>query len=90
MDYKVDYKKHKIKSIVKFIIATLSSPTMYLYKKPGEIEYTFVKDVEKATKTMHREDAEYIAHQYPYYTGDKEMELVVLPLLTEYSLIEEK
>lgn len=85
----MNYKKHNIKSIVKFIVATLSSPTMYLYKKPGEIEYTFVKDVEKATKTMHREDAEYIAHQYPYYTGDKEVELVVLPLLTEYSLIEE-
>ena len=85
----MNYKRHKIKSIIKFVIATLSSPTLFLYKRPGEIEYTFVKDIEKATKTMAREDAEYIAHQYPYYTGDKEMELVVLPLLVEYSLIEE-
>lgn len=92
MENKDNYKdlnKHTIKRIIKFVIATLSSPTTYLYKKPGELEFKFMKDIEKATKTMNREDADYIVKQYHYSTGDDRFELVVLPLLTEYSLIEE-
>ena len=85
----MELNKHTIKTIVKFVIATLSSPTTYLYKKPGELEFKFMKDVEKSTKTMKREDAEYIVKQYHYSTGDNGFELVVIPLLTEYSLIEE-
>ena len=88
MDHQ-DINKYTIKRIIKFVIATLSSPTTYLYKKPGELEFKFMKDIEKATKTMKREDAEYIVKQYHYSTGDDGFELVVLPLLAEYSLIEE-
>lgn len=82
-------KQHRIKTIVKFVIATFSSPIMYIYKKPGENEFKFMKDVEKATKTLEREDAEYIIHQYHYNTGD-DIDLVALPLMIEYSLIEQE
>lgn len=85
----MNYKKHNIKSIIKFIVATLSSPTMYLNKRPGENQFKFVKGIDGATKTMNKEDAEYIVHQYHYYTGDEDLELVVLPLIIEYSLVEE-
>lgn len=85
----MELNQHTIKTIVKFVIATLSSPTTYLYKKPGELEFKFMKDVEKSTKTMKREDAEYLIKQYYHVTQDYDFELVVLPLVIEYSLVEE-
>lgn len=85
----MDYKEHTIREVIKFVIATLSSPTTFLYKKPGELEFKFMKNIEKATKTMDREDAEYMIKQYHHVTGDDEFELVVLPLHVKYSLIEE-
>lgn len=81
--------KHLEKRIRKYVIAALSSPTMYLYKKPGTQEYKFFKDIEKSIKFIDKEDAEDTIRMYQKNVGDVELELVILPLEIDYYLIEE-
>ena len=73
---------------IKFVIATLSSPTMYLYKKPGEYEYKFYKSISRAIFTVEREVAQMLLDEYKQVTGD-DIELVVLPVEIEYELVNE-
>lgn len=73
---------------VKFVIATLSSPTMYLYKKPGEYKYKFFKSVNKALFTTDRNIAQMLLNEYQQVTGD-DIELVVIPVVISYNLIDE-
>ena len=73
---------------IKFVIATLSSPTMYLYKKPGEYEYKFYKSIGRALFTIEREVAQMLLDEYKQVTGD-DIELVVLPVEIEYELVNE-
>ena len=83
--------KHLEKKKRKYIIGALSSPTMFLYKKPGEYKYQFVKNIEKATKTLDRFDAEILLKEYYQATGDNPsiFEMVVVPVDITYELIEE-
>lgn len=78
------------KKIRKFIIAALSSPTTYLYKKPGEYEYKFFKNIERATKFLERFDAEIFLKEYYEATGDDDLELIVIPVDISYELIKEE
>jgi hypothetical protein len=81
--------RHLEKKIRKYVIATISSPTMYLYKKPATQEYHFFKDVEKSIKFLYREDAEETIKMYKRFTMDTELDLVVLPVEIEYYLVQE-
>ena len=82
-------KKHTVKKIRKYVIATLSSPTLYLYKKPGEYNYSFSRNIETATKTLDCFDAEILLKEYFEATNDRDIEMVVLPLDVTFELIEE-
>lgn len=73
---------------IKFVIATLSSPTMYMYKKPGEFQYKFYKDIRKALFTLERDVAQMLLDEYKFYTGD-DIELVVIPVEISYALVNE-
>ena len=73
---------------IKFVIATLSSPTMYLYKKPGKYEYEFFKRINKALYTQDREVAKMLLNEYKQITNDN-IDLVVIPVCIEYALVDE-
>lgn len=81
--------KHEIKKKRKYVIAVISSPIMYLYKRPGVYEYCFYKNIEKATKTIDRFDAEILLKEYYQVTQDHKLEMVIIPLDVTYELIEE-
>ena len=78
------------KRVRKYVIAALTSPTAYLYKKPGEYEYKFFKNIEKATKFLERFDAEIFLKEYYEATGDDNLELIVIPVDVSYELIKEE
>ncbi len=82
--------EHLEKEIVKYVIAALSYPRTYMYKKPGEQQYRFFKDIEKSTKFLDRQDAIDTIKMYQRFTGDNQLELVVIPLKVKYIMIEEK
>ena len=73
---------------IKFIIATVSSPTMYLYKQPGEYKYCFYKRINKALYTEDRSIAQMLLDEYKYVTND-DIELVVIPVQISYDLVKE-
>ena len=81
--------KHLEKKIRKYIIITVSHPFTYMYKKPACQEYTFFKDIEKATKFLNRKDADETILMYYRFTNDTELDLVVIPVDITYELIEE-
>jgi len=81
--------KHLEKKCRKYVIATLSSPTMYLHKTLGEAKYTFIKDIEGATKTEKLKAAKWVQRNYYHDTHDYDMQTIILPLDVTYELIEE-
>ena len=73
---------------IKFVIATVASPTMYLYKTPGEYKYRFYKRINKALYTKDREVAQMLLNEYKHVTND-DIELVVVPVQISYDLVKE-
>lgn len=73
---------------IKFVIATVTSPTMYLYKTPGEYKYRFYKRINKALYTKDREVAKMLLDEYKQITNDN-IDLVVIPVCIEYALVDE-
>lgn len=71
----------------RYIIASLDNPTKYV-KVLGNKQYTLMDSVVSATKYDKRSLANIMIHYYRQSTGDMR-ELVVLPVLITYDLIDE-
>lgn len=84
----MDAEKILEKQVQKYVIATLSNPTLYLKKIYQRKQYVFTDDIEMATKTMSKDVADIIIEYYHSDTGDT-MELVVVPVEVTYNLIKE-
>ena len=78
------------KQEMKYVLATiLNGHTVYLKKVLQKKEYEFTPDIKDATKTMTREMAKTILKYYEYDTGDKYLDLVIVPLVITYELVKE-
>ena len=74
------------KKITKYVISTIDGK--YLKKTPAQKEYFFVEDIELATKAMTRKMINTILDYYYMDTG-LDTELVILPVVITYELIDE-
>ena len=77
--------KHVEKKCLKYVIATLDNPTMYLRYLLNR-KYSFVDDIEQATKTLDYALAENIKGYYYKDTG-MDTELIIIPVEITYELI---
>lgn len=84
-------KNNKIleKSIVKYVIATLDTPTFYLHKALQRSDYNFTDNIEAATKCADKNIANTVVEYYRLETGDN-TDLVVVPLEISYCLVNEQ
>lgn len=82
-------KKYLEKKIKKYVIATLGNPTLYLKKKWGSPEYSFVEDIEIATKGVKKSVMEQVLKYYYIETG-LDTELVIVPIEITYEIIDEE
>lgn len=74
----------------KYVLATIiDGAPMYLKKKLQKTEYIFVKDIRDATKTNSVEAAKIIKSYYRHDTGRYGVDLAIIPLVIDYSLIKE-
>ena len=72
--------KHLEKQVIKYVIATLDTPTEYLITREGKNSLT--DNIIRATKTTSKKVAKDIANGI-------NMDLVVIPVEISYSLIDE-
>jgi hypothetical protein len=72
--------KHLEKQVIKYVIATLDTPTEYLITREGKNSLT--DNIIRATKTTSKNVAKDIANGI-------NMDLVVIPVEISYSLIDE-
>lgn len=72
--------KHLEKQVIKYVIATLDTPTEYLITREGKNSLT--DNIIRATKTTSKNVAKNIANGI-------NMDLVVIPVEISYSLIDE-
>ena len=80
-------KKHLEKKVRVYVVADPETG-QYLYKKPAQEIYHFVKDIAQSTKCESRNIAHFIMQCYRQDTGDN-LDLVVIPLEITYELINE-
>lgn len=81
-------EKYLDKQELKYVLATaVSGKPMYLKKELQQIKYSFVTDVIKATKIQSQKYAKIVLDNYINDTGDTKSELVIIPLLISYELI---
>lgn len=78
-------KKYKEKEKKKYVIADLSQPTNYLYSL-REGKYSFIDNIIVATKFLNKEIAQTICNEC---IQNFDIDLVVVPLLITYEIIEE-
>ena len=81
-------KKYLEKEEKKYVIATLDNPTCYLKKTPAKTEYIFTTDIAIATKAVSYKVAEQIKKYYYCDTG-VDLDLVIVPVLVTYEIIDE-
>lgn len=82
-------KRYLEKKIIKYVIATLGNPTLYLKKKWGSPEYSFVEDIEIATKGIKKSVMEEVLKYY-YIETRLNTELVIVPIEITYEIINEE
>lgn len=83
-----DIEKYLDKQELKYVLATaVSGKPMYLKKELQQVRYSFVTDITKATKTQSQKYAKIVLDNYINDTGDTKSELIVVPLLISYELI---
>lgn len=76
------------KQELRYVLATaVSGRPMYLKKELQKIEYSFVTDITKATKTNSKRIAQMVLENYIHDTGDTKSELVIIPLVISYELV---
>ena len=80
-------KKHLEKKVRVYVVADPETG-QYLYKKPAQEIYHFVKDIAQSTKCESRNIAHFVMQCYRQDTGDN-LDLVVIPLEITYELINE-
>lgn len=78
--------KHLEKMDRKYIIASVDNGMYLTYKN---YKYSFVTNIAYATKFMNKKIAEKYIDYYAIDTLDNQFDLVIIPLVIEYSLIEE-
>lgn len=71
----------------RYVIATFDNPTNYLSKYNGE--YVFIDNLIECTKFTSKSTANQLKKYFYQDTGLNNIELVVIPLKIEYSLINE-
>ena len=77
--------KYKEKEMKKYVIADLSQPTNYL-KSMKDGRYSFIDNIVVATKFVSKITAQEICNECIRNTN---IELVVIPVLITYEIIEE-
>lgn len=82
---KIIMKRYKEKELKKFVIADLSIPTNYLFSNRNA-NYSFVDNIVVATKFLNRNIAQTICNECMVNCN---IELVVVPLLITYEIIED-
>ena len=78
-------KKYLEKEIKKYVIADLSQPTNYLHSL-REGRYNFIDNIIVATKFVNKSIAQQICNECRINFN---MDLVVIPILITYEIIEE-
>lgn len=84
--------KEKIldKQVLRYVIATtVSGKPTYLKKKLQKAEYSFVKNIDEATKCSSSAIAETVRKYYEYDTQDTRAELIIIPVVISYELVKE-
>lgn len=79
--------KYLEKVIKKYVIATLDIPTQYLISQNETIMFT--TEIDRCTKFLSRNTANYIVENFYSSTGMYSLELVVLPITISYEIIME-
>lgn len=78
-----------LESVLKrYVIATLDVPTKYLVFKNDDISFT--KYISRATKTAGKNTAQTLKNDFYMYTGETDIDLVILPIEISYKLIREE
>lgn len=75
-------KKKKV-----FVIA--SADCLYMKKSFGKSDYSFIDDIEGATKFISRELAKNYIEYYKHDLGQYALDVIVIPLEISYELIRE-
>lgn len=75
--------EHLEKELNRYVIATFDNPTNYL-KANGNCNYSFIDNIQFATKFVRYEDALEVLYSIKY-----EIDLVILSLKIKYVLLEE-
>lgn len=78
-------KRYKEKELKKYVIADLSQPTNYL-RSLKEGRYNFIDNIIVATKFVNKTIAQQICNEC---ITNFNMDLVVVPILVTYEIIEE-
>lgn len=82
--------KWNVKTIKRYVIATLDIPTRYLCKTGvGNWKYSFSTSIDRSIKASSSSVAEDLLALFYKDTRLTEMELVVIPIEINYSIIEE-
>lgn len=84
--------KEKIldKQVLRYVIATtVSGKPTYLKKKLQKAEYSFVENIDEATKCSSFAIAETVRKYYEYDTQDTRAELIIIPVVISYELVKE-
>lgn len=76
------------KKVKKYVIATLDSPTKYLKSLGQENGFIFTDNIEYATKAVGKFTADTLLECF-YAENNIETELVILPVVISYELINE-
>lgn len=80
-------EKHLENILNRYVIATFDVPTRYLVFKNNNISFT--NNIALSTKTASKSVAKSIKEEFYSYTGARDIQLVVLPLVITYELIQE-
>ena len=78
--------KHLEKREKKYVIVSVDNGMYMVYKN---CKYSFVKNISYATKFVNRKLAERYIDFYAIDTFDNQYKLIAIPLIIEYSIIEE-
>lgn len=78
------------KQVLRYVIATtVSGKPTYLKKKLQKVEYSFVTNIDDATKCTSYAVAESVRKYYEYDTQDTRAELIIIPVIISYELVKE-
>ena len=78
------------KQILRYVLATtVSGKPTYLKKKLQKAEYSFVTDIDDATKCSSYAIAETVRKYYEYDTQDTRAELIIITVIISYELVKE-